>query len=121
MSKKIKIIIISLIIVTLLFFSIVLSFNKFSTFNSFSAFTGVLKILFTDTAYTTIQNVPYKVMVAQPNQDEKTANDLLNEYMYKRGFYQEDRLGSMIIYSDGTNSERVLFSVNAYYSVWEWI
>ena len=121
MRKRLKIVIVIIVVLFLLIASVVLSFSKFSTFNSFSAFTGVLKILLTDTEYTTVQNVPYKVIVAQPNQEEKTANDLLNEYMYKRGFYQEDRMGSMITYSDGTNYERVHFSVNAYYSVWEWM
>lgn len=120
MKKSIKIFL-SVLIILVLFFSIVLSFNKFSTFNSFSAFCGVIKILCTDSEYTVIQNYPYKVIVAQSNQENKTANDLLDEYMLKKGFYKEDRHGSMIIYSNGTDYEKVHFSINAYYSVWEWI
>lgn len=121
MGKKVKIFITIIVIALLIIFSIILSFNKFSTFNSFSAFTGVLKIIFTDTEYITIQNVPYKVMVSQPNSDNRTANDLLDKYMYKRGFYKDDRMGSMITYTNGVDYEKVHFSVNAYYSVWEWI
>ena len=97
------------------------SFNKFSTFNSFSSFIGVAKILFTNTEYDVIQNNPYKVIIAKPNTERKLANDLLDEYMKERGFEQTDRHGSLIIYSNGTDYEKIHFSINAYYSVWEWI
>ena len=41
--------------------------------------------------------------------------------MKERGFEQTDRHGSLIIYSNGTDYEKIHFSINEYYSVWEWI
>ena len=120
MKKKTKIIIISVIAFLILLGSIIFSFNKFSTFNSLSSFIGVIKIMFTNAEYDVIQNIPYKVIIAKPNTESKTANELLDEYMNSRGYFKSDRFGSEIIYSNGTDYEGVHFSVNAYYSVWEW-
>lgn len=121
MKNKIKIILIIIISLLIVLGSIIFSFNKLSTFNSFSSFIGVAKILFTNTEYDVIQNNPNKVIIAKPNTERKLANDLLDEYMEERGFKQTDRHGSLIIYSNGTNYEKIHFSINAYYSVWEWI
>lgn len=121
MKNKIKIILIIIILLLVILGSIIFSFNKFSTFNSASAFIGVMKILFTNAEYDVIQSNPYKVIIAKPNTERKTANDLLDEYMNERGFEKTDRHGSMIIYSNGTDYEKINFSINAYYSVWEWI
>ena len=41
--------------------------------------------------------------------------------MAERGYTTTDRMGSIIIYSNGINVEKVHFSVNKYYSIWEWI
>ncbi|MBQ7410536.1 MAG: hypothetical protein IJW20_04045 [Clostridia bacterium] len=118
---KKKIIITVILVLFLLIIGVIVSFNKISSFNPTISGYGILKILFTDEEYIVIQSNPYKVIVAKPNQGEKTANDLLDEYMYKRGFYKEDRMGSMISYGNETTIETIHFSVNAYYSVWEWI
>ena len=121
MKNKVKIIIAIIILVLVVIGSIIFSFNKFSTFNSMSSFVGVIKILFTNTEYDVIQRSPYKVIIAKPNTELRTANELLDAYMKERGFEKSDRHGSMIIYSNGTDYEKIHFSVNAYYSVWEWI
>lgn len=121
MKNKVKVILIIVVILLVILGSIIFSFNKFSTFNSMSSFIGIVKILFTNTEYDVIQSNPYKVIIAKPNTERKLANDLLDEYMKERGFEQTDRHGSLIIYSNGTDYEKIHFSINAYYSVWEWI
>lgn len=121
MKNKIKVVISIFAVLLAILASIIFSFNKFSTFNLISSFTGVMKILFTNTEYDVIQSNPYKVIIAKPNTERKLANDLLDEYMKERGFEQTDRHGSLIIYSNGTDYEKIHFSINAYYSVWEWI
>lgn len=111
-----------LVIVVLLVYGVgvILSFENFKNFNPISTCIGVMKILFTDEEYVTIQKYPYKVIIAKPNQTEKTANELLDEYMSKKGFYKADRLGSIISYTNGTEFENIHFSINTYYSLWEW-
>ena len=121
MKNKVKLIIAIIIILLIIIGSTIFSFNKFATFNSMSSFVCVIKILFTNTEYDVIQSNPYKVIIAKPNTERKLANDLLDEYMKERGFEKSDRHGSMIIYSNGIDYEKIHFSVNAYYSVWEWI
>lgn len=109
MKNKVKLIIAIIFILLIIIGSVIFSFNKFSTFNSMSSFIGVAKILFTNTEYDIIQNNPYKVIIAKPNTERKLANDLLDEYMKERGFKQTDRHGSLIIYSNGTDYEKIHF------------
>lgn len=120
MKNKKTIILICIIAILLFLGSVMFSFNKFSTFNSFSSGLGLVKILFTNAEYDVIQRNPNKVIIAKPNTESKTANELLDEYMNEKGFFKSDRHGSVIIYSNGTEYESVHFSVNAYYSLWEW-
>ena len=46
----------------------------------------------------------------------------LDEYMENRGFYfiSEEQMGGMLVYSNGSEKEYILFSTNKYYSKWEW-
>ena len=121
MENKVKVIITIIVVLLVILGSIIFSFNKFATFNSMSSFIGVIKILFTNTEYDVIQRNPYKVIIAKPNTELRTANELLDAYMKEKGFEKSDRHGSMIIYCNGSEYEKVHFSVNAYYSIWEWI
>lgn len=111
--KKILIIFIILIIILILtLFSII----KFHVYNPFSAFTGMIQILFTDTEYTVVQNIPNKVIFAQPNRK------LLDDYMKERGFKhsEEEQLGSVLVYRKKDQKEIIHFSINKYYSKWIW-
>ncbi|HIT70951.1 MAG TPA: hypothetical protein IAD08_03445 [Candidatus Scatovivens faecipullorum] len=118
---KKKIIIPIIIVLILLIMSIVVSFNKFSTFNPISSLCGVIEISITDKEYTIIQTKPWKVIVSKATNNDRYAQLILDEYMAERGYTTTDRMGSIIIYSNGINVEKVHFSVNKYYSVWEWI
>lgn len=120
--KKKKIIILSIIIVLILIIlGTILSFKKFSTFNPISSLCGVIEISITDKEYTTIQNKPWKVIVSKATNGDRYAQLILDEYMLERGYTTVDRMGSVITYSNGIDTEKVYFSVNKYYSVWEWI
>lgn len=116
MKKHIKktIFIIAFLLV-LLGIAIFISLSKFNVENPFSVVTGLYKITFTDTEYVKIQEYP-KVIIAKPN----NANDLLNKYMESEGYYEKDRLGAIIEFAQAESVNYVEFSVNKYYSLWEW-
>lgn len=122
MKRKIILIIIIAILIIGIGISVVVSFEKFSTFNPISALGGIIKVSTTETKYAVIQNKPWKVIIAKPTYDNKSAQELLDEYMAERGYYSEEekRMGALITYSNGTDSQRIFFRVNGYYSVWEW-
>ena len=53
---------------------------------------------------------------------EYSAKDLLDEYMEDDGYYESDRMGSLITYkNDKGNEIKIYLSVNKYYSLWEWV
>lgn len=116
-----KTIIIFALILILLAISVLFSMAKFAVINPFSACFGMAKILCTNTKYTIVQSEPYKVAFAKSEYNGKVAQEFLDEYMETRGFIQKDRNGSIVIYINGNDEERIQFSVNKYYSVWEWI
>jgi len=61
-------------------------------------------------------------MFAKPYIDGKSAQDILDEYMKNNGYEMSDRMGSIITYkNESGNEKRIHFSVNKYYSLWEWI
>lgn len=119
MKRNIIIIICSVILLSATIFSIV----KFSVWNPFSSCLGMLQILFTNKEYTIVQNLPRKVAFSKiGDSSEKMAKEFLDEYMEDRGFHflPEEQLGSMLVYSNGSKKELILFSANRYYSKWEW-
>lgn len=52
----------------------------------------------------------------------KSSGQYLDEYMENRGFYfvPEEQMSGMLVYSNGSEKEYILFSINKYYSKWEW-
>lgn len=108
------------VVVTLLITGTIISIIKFSTFNPISSLCGIMKISITDKEYTVIQNKPWKVIISKPNNNDRYAQLMLDEYMSERGFEITDRYGSHITYSNDIVTEKVHFSVNKYYSVWKW-
>lgn len=112
--KVIAIILFSIIILGATIFSIA----KFNVYNPISSCLGMLEILFTNKQYTVVQRYPNRVIFSKEND----SNERLNEYMKDRGFDQvpEKRMGSILVYSNGTVEEVVLCYGGAYYSRWEW-
>ena len=104
-KKTITIIIVAAILLLIFIGCSLISFKEFAVINPFSSGLGVAKILWSDTEYTIVQEKPYKVIIAQPNDSKKSANELLDEYMSEQGYYEKYRMGSMITYTNGSNDE----------------
>lgn len=124
MKKKaiiLLIIIISFIIIG--FFSIIISANLTGVLNPISSIYNISKVIFDeDKLYVVAQKKPWKIMFAKPYMDEKSAQDILDEYMRNEGYEISDRMGSIITYKNEIgNEKRIHFTVNKYYSIWEWI
>jgi hypothetical protein len=121
--KRKKIIIIIVICFIILLSAIIFSITKFNVLNPFSSCFGMLEILFTDKDYTVVQNIPNRVIFSKvKDTSEKTGKQYLDEYMENRGFnfVPEEQMGAILVYSNGTEKEHILFSTNKYYSKWEW-
>ena len=121
---KRKIIIITIVIcIVVLFVATIFSILKFNVLNPFSSCFGMLEILFTDKEYTIVQNIPNRVGFSKTSDtSNKSSRQYLDEYMKNRGFYfvPEERLGGILVYSNGSEKENISFSTNKYYSKWEW-
>ena len=103
--------------------STIFSIVKFSVWNPFSSCFGMLEILFTDKEYTIVQNTPNKVVLSKTaDTSNKSSGKFLDEYMESRGFYfvPEEQMGGILVYSNGSEKEYISFSINKYYSKWEW-
>ena len=102
----------------------IFSIVKFGVCNPFSCCFGMLEILFTDKEYTIVQNNPYRVAFSKSSETSNKGGGqyLLDEYMESRGFYAvpEERMGAILVYSNGSEKENVVFSINKYYSKWKW-
>lgn len=122
MKRKGVIIIIAIFGVILLSATI-FSIAKFNVWNPFSSCFGMLEILFTDKEYTVVQNNPNRVAFSKTaDTSNKSGGQYLDEYMKSRGFYfvPKEQMGGMLVYSNSSEKEYILFSTNKYYSKWEW-
>lgn len=123
MKKKIIIGVCIIAFVIIAFMSMIISVNVTGVFNPISSVYNMSKIMFDeDSLYVVAQNRPWKIMFSKPSTDGKSAQDILDEYMKKEGYEMSDRMGSIITYkNENGNEKRIHFSVNQYYSLWEWI
>jgi len=123
MKKKILIIVCIISFIVIGFISMIISANLTGVFNPISAVYNISKVMFDeDELYVVAQKKPWKIMFSKPYIDGKSAQDILDEYMKNDGYEMSDRMGSMITYkNEEGNERRIHFSVNKYYSLWEWI
>lgn len=101
----------------------IFSISKFNVWNPISSCFGMIEILFTNKEYTIVQNNPNRVAFSKTaDTSNKSGKQYLDEYMKSRGFYfvPEEQMGGMLVYSNGSEKEYILFSTNKYYSKWEW-
>ena len=114
MKKKIVIIVCIISFIAIGFISMIISANLTGVFNPISAVYNISKVMFDeDELYVVAQKKPWKIMFSKPYIDGKSAQDILDEYMKNDG---------MITYkNEEGNERRIHFSVNKYYSLWEWI
>lgn len=123
MKKKIIILVCIISFICIGYISMIISANITGVFNPISAVYNISKVMFDeDELYVVAQKKPWKIMFSKPYIDGKSAQDILDEYMKNDGYEMSDRMGSMITYKnkDG-NERRIHFSVNKYYSIWEWV
>ena len=123
MKKKIIILVCIISFIAIGYISMMISVNITGVFNPISAVYNISKVMFDeDELFVVAQKKPWKIMFSKPYIDEKSAQDILDEYMKNDGYEMSDRMGSMITYKnkDG-NERRIHFSVNKYYSIWEWV
>ena len=123
MKKKILILVCIIIFIVLAFISMIVSANLTGVLNPISSVYNVSKIILDkDELYVVAQNKPWKIMFAKSYINGKSAQDILDEYMKNEGYEMSDRMGSIITYkNENGNEKRIHFSVNKYYSLWEWI
>lgn len=123
MKKRIIILISIVILAIVSFVSVIVSANTTGVLNPIMSVYSVLKVNFDkDKVYVIAQKKPWKIMIAKPGMEEKSAQELLDEYMKKDGYEESNRMGSIITYkNEDGNERRIHFSVNKYYSLWEWI
>ncbi|MBR3841171.1 MAG: hypothetical protein IKM20_08555 [Erysipelotrichales bacterium] len=123
MKKKIKIIVCIIILLVTSFFSVIISANLTGVLNPISSIYNVSKVILDkDEMYVVAQNKPWKIMFSKAYKDGKSAQDILDEFMKNDGYEIYDRMGSIITYkNESGNERRIHFTVNKYYSLWEWI
>lgn len=122
-TKVIKTIICIVSFIALVFASVIISANLTAVLNPVSSVYNISKVMLDkDALYVTAQNKPWKVMFSKSYIDEKSAQDILDDFMSNDGYEMSDRNGSLIIYkNEKGNERRIHISVNKYYSVWEWV
>lgn len=95
------------------------SFTKFGTINFPKVANALISISQGDNEYVEIKSAPHKIILASP----ENAMQLFVKYMSEQGYtiLADEQLGGLIIVSLNGQKETVAFSINRYYSKWEWI
>ena len=106
---------ICLAVVLLIGSALFISYDKFGTVNIFSTVAGYLRVRNTDAQAVVIQEEP-RIMIAEPEQE------LLDRHMETLGYERVDekQLGGLCVFSNGNDEQRIMYSQNKYYSLWEW-
>ena len=123
MKKKIIVLVCIISFIVIAFISMIISANLTGVFNPISSVYNISKVMFDeDELHVVAQKKPWKIMFSKSYADGKSAQDILDEYMRNDGYEMTDRMGSIITYKNEVGNERrIHFSVNKYYSLWEWI
>lgn len=106
---------ICLAVVLLISSALLVSYDKFGTANVFSSVAGYLRVRNTNAQAVVIQEDP-QIMIADPDAD------LLDRHMETLGYERVDekQLGGLCVFSNGNDEQRIMYSQNKYYSLWEW-
>lgn len=97
--------------------SLAASFFSYAIFGAgdpFATAGGLIRVMFTDTAYAEIQQDP-RVILAQPGIS-------LDEYMAARGYIRdnEQQLGSLCVFTNGDSEELIIYAQNRFFARWCW-
>lgn len=118
-KKRSRIIVIATIVSALLIIafmgSCAVSYVTFDTTDPFTASSGLIRIRIFGEEYVEIQETP-KVILAKPNRD------VLIEYMAARGFTEmkDEQMGSIMVFRNGDETQRVQYYQNRWCSKWIW-
>lgn len=118
-KKKSRIIVIATIISALLIIAFIgscaVSYVTFDTKNPFSAGSGLIRVAAFGQDYVELQESP-RVILGKPDYE------LLVKYMESRGFAElsDEQMGSMRVFTNGKETERVFYYQNAWCSKWVW-
>ena len=79
---------------------------------------GIVRVVGFERPHVTVRRAP-RVMVARAGD----ALDALISFQALRGFTQlpDEQMGGSLVFSNGSETEQVSFSVNRYYSLWQWV
>lgn len=118
-KKRSRIIVMATIVSALLIIafmgSCAVSYVTFDTMDPFTASSGLIRIRIFGEEYVEIQETP-KVILAKPNRD------VLIEYMQARGFTEmkDEQMGSIMVFRNGDETQRVQYYQNRWCSKWIW-
>lgn len=109
------------VLIIILIIAAAYSYIEFGVLNPFKSGYALLKVIIGNDKYVVVQEDPHRVIFSKGDSILKP-RELLDEYMKNRGFHEDQRneLGAQLVYTDGKSRERILYSVNARYSKWEW-
>lgn len=94
---------------------VVLSYGTLPAEDPVKAVLGPMRVLLADTEHVVVSESP-KVIVAKPGAS-------LDEYMWENGGYlpvPEKQLGAIVVYRNADAEVKIHYSVNGYFSKWEW-
>ena len=79
---------------------------------------GIVRVVGFERPHVTVRRAP-RVMVARAGD----ALDALISFQALRGFAHlpDEQMGGSLVFSNGSETEQVSFSVNRYYSIWQWV
>lgn len=120
MKKKIFGVLI-VVIILILILGTAYSYGKFGVVNPFMTAYSLIKVIIGGDKYVVVQQEPHRVIFSKGD-SILNSKELLDIYMQDRGFHEvaREQMGSEHVYTNGSQKERILYTVNDRYSEWEW-
>ena len=107
------------LIVLVLCVSMIVSLTKFGTLNFPKVIQAIRSISSGQSDYVEIKAPPSGIVLASPERSMEVFKAYLNENGYV--IVEDEQLGAVFVIAKGEEREKVVFSVNGYYSLWRWI
>jgi hypothetical protein len=117
-KKKVKSLLIIIICLTcIISIGSIFSYVKTGVKNPFSMGVALIQIMFTNIEYITVNNHP-QIIIAK----SEKAEDKLVQYIISNGYIEDknERMGALLSFRNEIKKSYVLFSSNAYFSLWRW-
>ena len=108
----------AIFIVLVLCVSMLVSVSKFGTVNFPKVIQALQAISNGESDYVEIKDAPSRIVLASPERSMEVFKAYLNENGYV--IVEDEQLGAVFVIAKGEEREKVVFSVNGYYSLWRW-